>query len=104
MASKITTIGGAGGKGGNFASRPNPFGGSKSIGLAPELRGTATASLVIDEVLRAGCAIMFGHTRDGGALVCTVLDGETRHRSYASSEQELDAMMLALHNAYQNEQ
>lgn len=103
MASKITNIGGASGKGGNFASRPNPFGSGKATGPAPELRGTATLALVLDEVLRAGCAVMLGHTRDGGALVCTVLDGELRHRSYASSEQELDAMMLALHNAYQSD-
>lgn len=103
MAGKITQIGGTSGKGGNFESRPNPFSGSKSIGRAPELAGTATASIVIDEILAAGCAVMFGHTRDGGALVCTVLDGEQRHRSYCSSEKELEDMMLALHNYY-NEQ
>jgi len=101
MAGKITQIGGTPGKGGNFNTRPNPFGNSKSAGRAPELAGTKTIGSVIDEVLAAGCAIMLGHTRDGGALVCTVLDGEERHRSYASTEQELDAMMLALHNYYQ---
>jgi hypothetical protein len=103
MAGKITQIGGTPGKGGNFNSRPNPFGNNKSVGHAPELAGTATAALVIDEVLAAGCAIMFGHTRDGGALVCTVLDGEQRHRSYCSNEQELDAMMLSLHNYYEKQ-
>lgn len=100
MAGKITQIGGTNGKGGNFESRANPFGSTKSIGRAPELASTATASIVVDEILAAGAAVMFGRTRDGGALVCTVLDGETRHRSYCSSEQELDAMMLALHNYY----
>jgi len=103
MASKITQIGGTHGKGGNFDSRPNPFGSSKSIGRAPELTSTVTLGAVLDEVLSHGCAVMLGHTRDGGALVCTVLDGEERHRSYASSEQELDAMMLALHNYYGKE-
>jgi hypothetical protein len=100
MASKITQIGGSTGKGGNFTTRPNPFGGTASAGRAPELTSTITLGAVIDEVLQAGCAIMLGHTRDGGALVCTVLDGEERHRSYASTEQELDAMMLALHKYY----
>jgi len=100
MAGKITQIGGTPGKGGNFNTRANPFGNGKSVGVAPKLTGTATIGIVLDEVLAAGCAIMLGRTRDGGALVCTVLDGEERHRSYASSEQELDAMMLALHNYY----
>jgi hypothetical protein len=100
MAGKITQIGGTPGKGGNFQSRPNPFGNGKSGGTAPELNGTATIGIVLDEVLRAGCAIMWGHTRDGGAVVCTVLDGDERHRSYASTVQELDAMLLALHKAY----
>jgi hypothetical protein len=100
MAGKITSIGGTSGKGGNFQSRPNPFGNGKSIGVAPKLNGSASIGIVLDEVLASGCAIMLGHTRDGGALVCTVLDGEERHRSYASNIQELDEMMLALHNYY----
>lgn len=100
MASKITQIGGTSGKGGNFNTRPNIFANSKGAGRAPECAGAKTFSSVIDEVLANGCAILLGHTRDGGALVCTVLDGEVRHRSYASSEQELDAMMLALHEYF----
>ena len=100
MASKIPSIGTTSGKGGNFASRPNPFVGTRSPGRAPELATAVPIGAVLDEVLQAGCAIMLGHTRDGGAVVVTVLDGEMRHRSYASSEQELDQMMLALHDAY----
>jgi hypothetical protein len=101
MAGKITSIGGVHGKGGNFDSRANPFGNSKSSGHAPELTGTVTLGIVLDEVLQSGCAIMFGHTRDGGALVVTVLDGEQRHRTYCTSSQELDQAMLALHTTYE---
>ena len=103
MATKITQVGGTNGKGGNFVTKPNPFGNGNSVGHAPELASTKTLGLVLDEVLAAGCAIMLGHTRDGGALVCTVLDGPDRHRSYASNEQELDEMMLALHKYYEKE-
>jgi hypothetical protein len=100
MSSKITSIGGTNGKGGNFTSKPNPFGANKKLGQAPECVGAKTFATVIDEVLSHGCAVLLGHTRDGGALVCTILDGEVRHRSYASSEQELDEMMLALHEYF----
>lgn len=103
MAGKITQIGGTSGKGGNFSTRPNIFANTKGMGRAPECASTKTFAQVVDEVLAHGCAIMLGHTRDGGALVCTVLDGEVRHRSYASSEQELDAMMLALHEYFQQD-
>ena len=100
MTNKITQIGGTNGKGGNFVSRPNPFGASNKVGRAPECAGAKTFGMVVDQILSHGCAVLLGHTRDGGALVCTILDGEVRHRSYASSEQELDDMMLSLHEYF----
>jgi hypothetical protein len=99
--SNKTPKSGENGKGGNFDTRRNPFSdkpGKK--GGAPELASEASIGGTIDAVLRAGCALMLGHTRDGGALVITVLDGDDRHRTYCSNDEELDAAVRALANMY----
>lgn len=88
------------GKGANFVTRPNPFGAKRSLSSAPQLADTAMVAQAIDRVLTAGCAIMFGHTRDGGALVITILEGENRHRTYCASDQELDDATSAMYENY----
>lgn len=88
------------GKGGQLSSIQNPFAKTAIRSRAPGLSGTMLLAAVLDEVLANGCAIMLGHTRDGGALCITVLDGEQRHRTYCTSEEELDEAMTALHNMY----
>jgi hypothetical protein len=87
------------GKGANFDTRPNPFGGKVQT-IAPEFGDVSETGLAIDAVLRAGCAIIFGHTRDGGAVCITILDGNDRHRSYCSNDQELDSAISALRSVY----
>jgi hypothetical protein len=88
------------GKGDNFASRPNPFPIRQASGSAPNLDEIPGLGAALDAVLDAGCAIMLGRTRDGGAVVLTVLDGPLRHRTYATSVDELDGAIIALHNTY----
>jgi hypothetical protein len=89
------------GKGGNFDTRRNPFLDRKAVkGNAPELASVVGLGLVLDKVLRGGNAVMLGHTRDGGALVITILDGDLRHKGYNASEEELEAAFQALEEMY----
>jgi hypothetical protein len=88
------------GKGGSFQTKPNPFTNGGEVLPAPALNGKASLGVAIDNVVHAGCAIMIGQTRDGGALVFTVLDGDDRHRTYCSNDGELDRALLALHKMY----
>ncbi len=88
------------GKGGLWDTRANPFGQSKIGHIAPELAGVQVLGGALDKVLRQGCAIMLGHTRDGGAVVLTVLDGEQRHRTYCANSDELDEAIEALSFVY----
>ncbi len=89
------------GKGGTFDTRTNPFT-SKVLrkGGAPDIAAAAGLGAALDALLKAGCAIILGQTRDGGALVVTVLDGDDRHRTYCSSEEELDEAIIALTTMY----
>lgn len=89
------------GKGGNFKSERNPFKNNQpKKGGAPDVAGGQGLVEAIDAALKAGCAIMFGQSRDGGTLVITILDGDARHRTYCSSEEELDAAIAAMVNMY----
>lgn len=89
------------GKGENWDTRPNPFASSKSVGHAPSLGDVPGLGLAFDQVLEQGCAILVGRTRDNGALVLTVLDGDQRHRTYCSNDQELDLAIKALTFVYE---
>lgn len=89
------------GKGGNWETRPNPFAAVKSVGVAPSIGDVPGAGLAFDKVLATGCALMLGYTRDGGALVLTVLDGTERHRTYCSSDVELEEAIKALSFVYE---
>ena len=88
------------GKGADFTTRANPFGKVTTLHGAPELAGATMASQAIDTTLKAGCAVMLGLTRDEGALCITILDGQDRHRTYCSNEQELDDALTAMIEMY----
>lgn len=47
----------------------------------------------------AGDAVMFGKTRDGGAVVLTVLSGDDRIRSYAHDASEIAELLKGLRAA-----
>lgn len=89
------------GKGASFVSQNNPFfGGPKRKGIAPELVEVSNFSKAVDVLTKAGCAIMVGHTRDGGAVVLTILDGEKRHRTYCTDSTELQDAITAILDMY----
>jgi len=51
------------------------------------------------EVSSAGDALMFGRTRDGGALVVTVLSGDERVQNYATGPEEVSALLARIREA-----
>lgn len=55
---------------------------------------------VIERVVLAGAYISFGRTRDGGATLVRVLDGQQKLSTYCSSKQELMEMMESLTREY----
>jgi hypothetical protein len=89
------------GKGEDWDTRPNPFASIKIAGVAPSLGDISALGVALDKVLGAGCAILLGRTRDGGALVLTVLDGELRHRTYCSTSTELEQAISSLSYLYE---
>jgi hypothetical protein len=89
------------GKGGNFESKRNPF--LRAVdneAHAPAFAEHPILGGAIDLVLRAECAIILGRTRDGGAVVLTILDGEDRHRTYCSNPSELSEALRAVVELY----
>ncbi len=54
----------------------------------------------IDRVIATGDAVMFSRTGDGGAVVITLLAGNDRHKAYAADQDELDAAVARLAEAY----
>jgi len=91
------------GKGAIYDKRPNPFVGSRTTTSAPELAGVGMLGKAVDAVLACGCALMVGHTRDGGALVLTILDGQDRYRTYCSNQDELDAAVSSAYEMYKSD-
>lgn len=91
------------GKGGDFDTRPNPFKGSgpnpKSSADFTEVSDIGKALQVLVE---SGCAIMLGRTRDGGAMVLTILDQDDRHRTYCSNNVELQSAFDAIIQMYES--
>jgi hypothetical protein len=83
------------GKGGNWDVRPNPF---KRDSVPPRaaLTEAPNALLAVEMAIQNGCAVMLGGTRDGGATVITVLDGDQRPRTYCHTAEELRAAFDAL--------
>ncbi len=88
---------------GEFDKRKNPFVGRTSKGSAPALADEQSLGLALDCVLACGCAVMLGHTRDGGALVLTILDGADRYRTYCADEVELSNAIAATFDMYKSD-
>lgn len=88
------------GKGAAFATTKNLFGQHKTSGSAPCVVESSGLLSALDELLAAGCAVMLGHTRDGGALVLTVLEKDERHRTYCATDDELDGAIAEIHERY----
>jgi len=98
---KTTSEGPEKGKGGNFDTRTNPFlKAMKYAGGYPELTDEPRVTKAIDAALAKGCAVMIGTTRDGGAIVITILDGDDRHRTYCANSDELTAAADAMIELY----
>jgi len=95
-----TKIREASGKGGNIDTRRNPFVASGKDAARPSLASVPGMGAVIDSVLLAGAAVMLGATRDGGAIVITIFDGQDRHRTYCSNERELENAWASISAAY----
>ena len=85
----------ASGKGGEFVSKPNVFG-QRPAGRAPAFADHTDCGLALDVVIHAGHALIIGSTRDGGALCITVLEGDTRHRTYCATTEELGDALARL--------
>jgi hypothetical protein len=88
------------GKGELWDTRANPFAGNGAQHIAPSFTECTDLARLLDGVCRAGCAIMVGHTRDGGAVVFTILDGDNRHRTYCSNDPELQGAIDSALAAY----
>lgn len=82
-------------------AKGNPFGNSGSQHHTPSFTEVGNLAHVLDAVCRAGCAIMFGHTRDGGAVVITVLDGDNRYKQYCANADELERSAESIFAAYE---
>lgn len=91
------------GKNGLWDTRPNPFANKASVAAKVSLGDVRSLGMAFDKVLAEGCAIMLGKTRDGGALVLTILDGEQRHRTYCASQSDLDNAIEALDFVYNSD-
>lgn len=85
------------GKGGNIDTRPNPFGISRiSKQTRPDVATCPSLLQCLDMGITAGAGFIIAGTRDGGALCITVLEGDTRHRTYCSSDEELEEAVASL--------
>jgi len=89
-----------GGKGEQWDTRKNPFATGSVTHIAPSFTDTTDLARLLDSVCRAGCAFMVGHTRDSGAVVFTILDGDNRHRTYCSNDHELQGAIDSAFAAY----
>lgn len=89
------------GKGGNIDSRPNPFSSAtRQAQTCPDVGSSDDFGHTVDKILSAGCGLIIARTRDNGALVLTVLDGDTRHRTYCSNNTELEEALDSLNDYY----
>lgn len=52
--------------------------------------------LAVLATVQTGCAVLFGATRDNGALVVTLLNGNERAKAYPTSTPELEQCLLDL--------
>lgn len=89
------------GKGGAIDTRPNPFRNVvRSAQALPDFSSADNFGNTVDKIIGAGCGVILAATRDHGAIVITVLDGDTRHRTYCSSSTELEEALDSLNDYY----
>lgn len=87
---------------GEFTSGQNPF--LKLMGSYKDMHAgldeVHNLAEILDNIVRSGCAIMFGETRDGGAMVITILDGDNRHRTYCHDVDEVNKAFEVMAEMY----
>ncbi len=88
------------GKGENFVRSKNPFAQGVQTTFAPNFDEVPLLGSALDSVLQCGCAVLMGRTRDGGAVVLTVLDGSERYRTYCSNSDERKAAIRFMAEQY----
>lgn len=89
------------GKGANFDTRANPFTHkTPSTVVRADYTEVPNIGKALQVLCVAGCAIILGATRDGGAMVLTILDGDTRHRTYCSTSEEIQDAFDAIIDMY----
>lgn len=87
------------------ASRYSRVGASKVKANAATWEDAEQETLwrAIQEVTNQGGALMFGLTRDGGACVLTVMDGDERIKQYATGPDEVAELLREVREAAQRE-
>lgn len=76
------------------------FGASQGNRSAGELAEVPRFAVVADFVIAAGDALMVSHTSDGGAVVVTILSGDSREKAYAAGQMELNDVFDQVEKAY----
>lgn len=89
------------GKGGNFETKRNPFlDRPRGIHTRPSFDQSSDLTTAVELLVKSGCAVMFGATRDDGAVVFTILDGDNRHRTYCSNDEEFHEAIESICRTY----
>lgn len=88
----------------------NGSNGKGSYAVRPNYRSLATISWsdidsdiisdLVNTVTKAGAAVMFGVTSDGGALSLCILDQQSKLKEYPRSETEVHNFVLWLKDEY----
>lgn len=76
------------------------FGVRKAASDPPSLADVTGLGAIIDAAAAEGDALTFGRTSDGGAVAITVLSDGGREKAYAATQEELNALIVALATAY----
>lgn len=75
------SVRGGKGRGGSFTRGVNPFAAERSVECGAKIADVPDGASTVDSVLDNGLAVIFGRTKDGGAVSITLLDGDERHRT-----------------------
>lgn len=90
------------GMGGNFIVESNPQA-EKQTGKAPVPGDVPGFVVAVGYALAAGAGVLLTHTRDGGALAITILDGSEKLKTYCSSKEQLSEAALAIRRRYKSD-
>lgn len=90
------------GMGGNFIVEQNPQQ-QQATGKAPVPSDVPGFVVAMGYALASGAGVLLTHTRDGGALAITVLDGPEKLKTYCSSKEQLSEAALALRRRYKSD-